>query len=149
MQQKLILTLAVAALLLWGWQQPSAGGSWLDAAGRLLMVGYFIVAGLCNLTREQIKDHIDRMREAGTPLPAAAFWIGMVLLFTGCALVLAGWHPAIGVGCLIVFIIAASVIFLRFWERKDPMLRKLFQNFLLNNVAILGGLLLFLDRLPR
>jgi len=149
MQQKLILTLAVAALLLWAWQQPSAGGSWLDAAGRLLLVGFFVVAGLCNLTREQIKAHIDYMAEVRTPFPAAAFWIGIVLQFTGCALVLAGWHAAIGVTCLIVFIVAATAIFHRFWEKKDPMLRNMFRNFLLNNVAILGGLLLYLDRLPR
>jgi putative oxidoreductase len=148
MQQKLILTLAVAALLLWGSLQPSVGGSWLDAAGRLLLVGFFVVAGLSNLTREQIKWHIDYMGETGTPFPAAAFWIGIVLQFTGCALIVARWHPAIGVGCLIVFIIAATVIFHRFWEKKDPMQRNLARLFMLNNIAILGGLLLFLDRLP-
>lgn len=147
MQLKLILTLAVAALLVWATQQPALGGSWLDAAGRSLLVGFFVVAGLLNLTREQIKGHIATMREAGTPLPAAAFWIGIALQFTGCALILTGWHPAIGIGCLIVFVVAASALFLRFWERKDPMLRDLFRNFLLNNVAILGGLLLVLDRL--
>ena len=149
MQQRLILTLAVAALLTWGSQQPSVGVTWLDAAGRLLLVGFFVVAGLCNLTREQIKAHIDYMAEAGTPFPAAAFWIGIVLQFAGCALILAGWQPAIGVYCLIVFIIAATAIFHRFWEMKDPMQRNLRRLFLLNNIAILGGLLLFLDRLPR
>lgn len=150
MHKRLILSLAVGALLLWGCtQQPLDDGSWLDAAGRLLLVGFFVVAGLCNLTREQIKAHIDYMGEAGTPFPAAAFWIGIVLQFTGCALILAGWHPAIGVTCLIVFIIAATAIFHRFWEMKDPMQRNLRRLFLLNNIAILGGLLLFLDRLPR
>lgn len=149
MQQKLILSLAVVGLLLWGSQQPLHGGSWLDAAGRVLLVGFFVVAGICNLTREQIKAHIDYMTEVRTPFPAAAFWTGIVLQITGCALVLAGWHPAIGVTCLIVFIVAATVIFHRFWEMKDPMRRNFARLFLLNNVAILGGLLLYLDRLPR
>lgn len=146
MHKKLIPILA--ALLLLGCTQlkPLDYGSWIDAAGRLLLVGFFVVAGLCNLTREEIKSHIDRMREAGTPFPAAAFWLGIVLQFTGCALVLAGWHPEIGVYCLIGFVIAATAIFHRFWEVTDPMQRKLARLFLLCNVAVLGGLLLLLDR---
>ena len=46
--------------------------SLLDTAGRLLIVGFFLVAGLCNLTRARIKDHIDRMAGFHTPFPAAA-----------------------------------------------------------------------------
>ena len=146
MNKNLISSLAVLLLLGCTQLKPLDYGSWIDAGGRLLLIGFFVVAGLCNLTREQIKAHIDYMGEAGTPYPAAAFWIGIVLQFTGCALILAGWHPAIGVYCLIVFIIAATAIFLRFWEKKDPMQRTIFRQFLLNNVAILGGLLLLLDR---
>lgn len=153
MKRKVILTVAVATLLLLGCTRQPTGplgdGSWIDATGRLLLVGYFIVTGLSNLTREQIKWHIDYMAEAGTPLPAAAFWIGIVLQFTGCALILAGWQAAIGVTCLMVFIIAATAIFHRFWDTKDPMQRNLRRIFLLNNIGILGGLLLILDHLPR
>jgi len=119
--------------------KPLDYGSWIDAAGRLLLVGFFVVAGLCNLTREQIKSHIDYMGEAGTPFPAAAFWIGIVLQFTGCALIIAGWHPEVGVYCLIVFILAATAIFHRFWSMTDPMRRNLARLFLLNNIAILAA----------
>jgi len=56
--------------------------SWLDTAGRLLIVVCFLVTGLCNLTRARIKDHIERMAALGTPAPAASFWIGIALQFT-------------------------------------------------------------------
>jgi len=119
--------------------------SWTDTAGRLLIVLCFLATGLCNLTKARIKDHIDRMAAARTPFPAAAFWIGIVLQFTGCALLLADWHPEIGVYCLIVFTVAATAIFHRFWSNPDPAKGNLSRIILLGNTAILGGLLLLLE----
>jgi putative oxidoreductase len=117
----------------------------LDAAGRLCIVFFFLAAGLCNLTPQRIKDHIDRMAAAHTPLPAAAFWFGIFLQFGGCALILAGWHADLGVCCLIVFTVAATAIFHRFWQATDPMRRNIGRVMLLNNIGVLGGLLLLLQ----
>jgi putative oxidoreductase len=119
--------------------------SLLDTAGRLLIVGFFLAAGLCNLTPARIKDHIDRMAAFHTPLPAAAFWTGIVLQFTGCALLLTGWHAAIGTGFLIVFTIAATAIFHRFWQMTDPQRRNASRVMFLNNTGLLGGLVLLLE----
>jgi putative oxidoreductase len=116
----------------------------LDTAGRLLIVGFFIAAGLCNLTPVRIKDHIDRMAALRTPFPAAAFWTGIVLQFSGSALLLAGWHADIGAICLIVFTVAATAIFHRFWQMPDPQRRNLSRIMFLNNTGLLGGLLLLL-----
>jgi putative oxidoreductase len=121
--------------------------SWLELSGRLLIVGFFLIAGLCNLTRERIRDHIERMASLRTPFPAAAFWMGIVLQFTGCALILSGWHVALGVSCLIVFTVAATAIFHRFWALADPGRRNMSRLMLLNNLGVLGGLLLLLDRM--
>jgi putative oxidoreductase len=120
--------------------------SWLDTAGRLLIAACFAVTGLCNLTRARIRDHIERMAAFGTPLPAAAFWTGIALQFAGCALLLADWHPEIGAYCLIVFTVAATAIFHRFW-RMDPAKGNISRIILLGNTAILGGLLLLLGKL--
>jgi uncharacterized membrane protein YphA (DoxX/SURF4 family) len=117
---------------------------WLDLAGKLLIVGFFVVAGVCNLTPARIRDHVDRMAALGVPLPAAAFWFGIALQFTGCALVLAGWHADVGVMCLIVFTVVANAIFHRFWTATEPMRRNVQRLMLLNGAAILGGLLLLL-----
>ena len=119
--------------------------SWLDAAGRLLIVTCFLVTGLCNLTKARIKDHIDRIAAFHTPAPAAAFWIGIALQFGGCALLLADWHAEIGVYCLILFTVAATAIFHRFWSMQDAAKRNLSRIILLGNTAILGGLLLLLE----
>ncbi len=121
----------------------------LDTAGRLLIVVFFLVAGLGNMTRERIRDHIERIAASGLPLAAPAFWFGITLQFLGCALLLAGWHADIGALCLIVFTLAATAIFHRFWRVADPLRRNLGRLFFLNNVAITGGLLLLLANMQR
>jgi putative oxidoreductase len=119
--------------------------SWLDTAGRLLIVGFFLAAGAYNIRPARSRDHISRLAGIGVPLPAAAFWSGMALQFTGCALVLTGWRADIGVLCLIVFTIAANALFHRFWTVTDPTRRNTLRLMLLNGIAIVGGLLLLLQ----
>src|SRR5262249_14761042 len=118
--------------------------SWLDTAGRLLIVFCFLVTGACNLTRARTNDHIERMAVLGTPAPAAVFWSGIALQFTGCALLLLDWYPEIGVYCLILFTVAATAIFHRFWSNPDPVKSNISRIILLGNIAILGGPLLVL-----
>ena len=118
----------------------------LAFAGKWLIVLFFILTGVANVTKARIADHIERMRAFGTPFPAALFWLGIVLQFAGCALVILGWHPALGVACFIVFIVAATAIFHRFWQKRDPVQRNLSRLSFLANLAILGGLLLLLAR---
>ena len=120
--------------------------SWLDTAGRLLIVLCFLANGLCNLTRARIRDHIERMAALGTPLPAAAFWTGIALQLTGCALLLFDWYPEIGIYCLILFTVVATAIFHRFWQ-MEPAKGNISRIILLGNIAILGGLLLVLGNL--
>lgn len=122
-----------------------ADASWLDTAGRLLIVGFFLAAGLFNLSPARIKDHIDRLADFGVPLPAAVFWFGIALQFTGCALLLAGWHAEAGAWCLIVFTVVANALFHRFWTAQDSARRNTLRLMLLNGIAITGGLLLLLQ----
>jgi len=123
----------------------SADASWIDTAGRLLIVGFFLVAGAFNLAPARIKDHIDRLAGFGVPLPAVAFWFGLALQFTGCALLITGWYAEIGAWCLIVFTVVANALFHRFWTAQDPARRNTLRLMLLNGMAITGGLLLLLQ----
>ena len=118
---------------------------WLDIAGRQLIVVFFLVTGIANLTKALFTDHIERMEGFGVPFPGATFWIGIVLQLGGAAMVAFDWHPAIGTLCLIVFTITATMIFHRFWQKDDPLQRNLSRITLLGNTAILGGLLLLLE----
>lgn len=122
-------------------------GSWLDAAGRLLVVAYFLVAGVTNVTPGQMKHHIGRLTGFHVPFPGVAFWVGMALQFAGCALVLSGWHAEAGIYCLILFSLAANGIYNRFWTVRDPVRRDFGRLLLLANVGVLGGLLLVLGNL--
>ncbi len=122
------------------------GASGLEVFGRLLIVSLFVVAGLYNLSPARVKDHIGRMQGFGVPLAGAAFWTGMAMDFAGCALVLADWHARIGVMLLIAFTVIAGGMFHRFWTVEDPMRRNALRIALLNNFAVIGGLLLLLER---
>ena len=124
---------------------PNVEMSWLDIAGQQLIVLFFLVTGVSNLTKARIADHIDRMAGFGVPFPATTFWLGIVLQLTGCALLILDWHPAVGVICLMVFTITATAIFHRFWQKSDPLQRNISRITLLGNLAILGGLLLLLE----
>jgi len=118
----------------------------LDVVGRMLMAGFFVVTAILNMNKAQVKSHVDRLIAGGTPYPTAVFWIGIVMELIGAALVLSGWNARTGVVLLIVFTIVASLLFLRFWQQTDPMRRVIMRNGMLANVAIVGGLLLLLER---
>ncbi len=118
--------------------------SWLDTAGRLLMVAFFLVVGLRNLQKHHVEDHINRLAKFKAPFPKLTFWTGQTIEFVGCALLLINWHPAIGVILLVVFTVLASALLLRFWEVEGPM-RTGMQNGMMANIGIVGGLLLLLQ----
>jgi putative oxidoreductase len=119
----------------------------LAFAGKWLILGFFLLTGAFNLTKARIADHVERMAGFGLPFPATAFWIGIALQFAGCALVIADWHAAAGVALLMIFTIAATAIFHRFWQKSDPLQRNLSRITLLGNLAILGGLMLLLQNI--
>ena len=118
---------------------------WLDILGQQLIVLFFLVTGVMNLTKARIADHIERMEGFGVPFPGTTFWIGIALQFAGSGMVALDWHPAIGTLCLIIFTITATAIFHRFWQKDDPLQRNISRITLLGNTAILGGLLLLLE----
>jgi len=118
--------------------------SWLDTAGRLLLVAFFLAVGLRNLQKVHVEDHVKRLTNFKAPFPRITFWVGQGMEFVGCALVLFNWYPALGVVLLLVFTIVASGLLLRFWEVEGPM-RTGMQNGMLANIGIVGGLLLLLQ----
>ena len=119
--------------------------SWLDVAGRVLITLFFLWVTLTNLSAARIKDHIDRLTLYKAPQPAALFWIGEALAIVSALLVLLGWHAEIGVYGLLLFLVLASALLLRFWEAPNPMARNGMRLALLSNTGIFGGLLLLLQ----
>jgi uncharacterized membrane protein YphA (DoxX/SURF4 family) len=121
--------------------------TWLTDAGKFLIVGYFIAAGLNNLFPARIEEHLGRLAGFGVPLPPAAFGLAHAVLFGGCALILAGWHPDVGVLLLIGFTVVANALYHRFWKVDDPFRRNMLRVQLLNGFGTVGGLLLLLSNI--
>jgi len=121
--------------------------SWLDAAGRLLIVAHYLTSGLHELAPAQVRHHVGMLERFHVPFPAVAYWIGMALKLTGSVLLLIGWHADIGIYCLLVFTVLANAIYNRFWTMQDPVRRNLSRGLLSANAAVIGGLLLLLANL--
>ena len=134
------LPIALCQLLIAMIEQTS-----LASAGKLLLVGYFIAAGINNLFPARIEEHRGRLAGFGVPYPSAAFWLAHAVLFTGCALILAGWHADVGVLLLIAFTVVANALYHRFWKVEDAFRRNLLRVQLMNGFGTVGGLLLLLN----
>jgi uncharacterized membrane protein YphA (DoxX/SURF4 family) len=118
--------------------------SMLDTAGRVIIALFFLWVAVTNLSKARIKDHIDRLTLYKAPVPAALFWIGETLSIVGALMVLAGWNIKSGVYGLMLFLVLATALLLRFWEAPNPMARNGMRLAMLSNTAIFGGLLLLL-----
>jgi uncharacterized membrane protein YphA (DoxX/SURF4 family) len=123
--------------------------TWIAITGKLLIVGYFIAAGINNLIPARIEEHRGRLAGFGVPMPSVAFWLAHAVLFTGCALILAGWRADIGVLLLIAFTVVANALYHRFWTVADPFRRNMLRVQLMNGFGTVGGLLLLLQSLRQ
>jgi uncharacterized membrane protein YphA (DoxX/SURF4 family) len=117
----------------------------LDMAGRIIIALFFLWVAVTNLSQARIKDHVDRLTLYKCPLPAPAFWIGEALSIVSALMVLIGWHAELGVYGLMLFLVLATLLLLRFWEAPNPMARNGMRLAMLANCAIFGGLLLLLQ----
>jgi uncharacterized membrane protein YphA (DoxX/SURF4 family) len=117
----------------------------LDAAGRVIIALFFLWVAITNLSKARIKDHIDRLTLYKAPAPVAVFWIGEALSIASALMVLTGWNAKYGVYGLILFIVLATALLLRFWQAPNPIARNGMRLAMLSNTAIFGGLLLLLQ----
>ena len=121
--------------------------SWMLLLGKWMIATLFLVASILNCIPPRPRDHIERMAGFGVPLPTFAFWFGIGMEFAGCALLLTGLHPQVGIALLIAFTAIAGGIFHRFWLVEDPIRRQQLRIALLNNIAVIGGLLVLLHEM--
>ncbi len=111
--------------------------------GQILIAVLFLGTALINSTTK-VRQHADRMAAMSVPAPTMTLWIGFTLQYAGGMLVLLDIQTDIGASLLIVFTIAATAIFHRFWQVEDPLRRHLHLSFLFSNIGIVGALLLLL-----
>jgi len=113
----------------------------LQAAGQLLLALAFLASGVRNLGWMFVQ-HEQRMAALGVPWARGVLIVGFILQFAGGVLLALDYHRAVGAGLLVLFTVAASAIFHRWWLIADPLLRHLHIGNLLVNAGIVGGLLL-------
>jgi putative oxidoreductase len=112
--------------------------SWLDALGRVLLCLVFLQSLLGKLSG--FGAVAARLRTLGLPLPEVLLAGAVVAMAVGSALVISGWRRGLGAVLLLMFLIPATLVF--HTALGDPQERiQLFKN-----LAIMGGLLLVLDR---
>ena len=117
------------------------GQSALHITGQLLIAFLFVATGLLNaLTKFQ--QHLDRMIAAGVPMAKAALITGFTVQLVGGIMLALDYRTGIAAAILIVFTVAATAIFHRYWQIEDPLRRHLALSFVFNNIGVVGGLLL-------
>jgi len=120
----------------------------LDSFGRLLVVIGFMAAAIRNvISRDQIEDHVARLAATNAPMPRFAFWFGTAFEVIGCIMLAVDYHPATGALILLIFTVVATALLLRWWEAAEPK-RSGMQNGFNANIAVCGGLMLLMARLP-
>ena len=117
------------------------GQSLFHIAGQLLLAFLFIATGILNAATK-FQQHLDRMIAAGVPLARPALIAGCAFQLTGGAMLALDYRTDVAAAMLIVFTVAATAIFHRYWQIEDPLRRHLALSFVFNNVGIVGGLLL-------
>lgn len=119
------------------------GHTALQVAGQVLISILFLGTGVINSTTK-VKQHLDRMVAMNLPQAKLVLWTGFVMQYVGGTMLLFDYRRDIGAFILIVFTIAATAIFHRFWEVEDPFRRHLHVSFVFSNCAVIGGLLLLI-----
>jgi putative oxidoreductase len=117
------------------------GQTALHVAGQLFIAFLFLATGIVN-AGWKFRQHLDRMIDAGVPLARPALIAGFALQFAGGAMLALDYRVPLAAVILIVFTVAATAIFHRFWQIEDAPRRHLALSFVFNNIGIVGGLLL-------
>jgi putative oxidoreductase len=110
--------------------------------GRIIVGGYFLMAAFNHFTKTGMMAGYAQGK--GTPAPKAAVMGTGVLLLLGGLSFLLGYHPTIGTGLLILFLLGVTFKIHAFWLVSDPMARMNEQVNFGKNIAMIGFLLMTL-----
>ena len=110
--------------------------------GRIIVGGFFLMNAFNHFTKAGMMAGYAQSK--GTPAAKAAVLGTGVLLLLGGLSFLLGYHPTIGTGLLILFLLGVSFKIHAFWKITDPMARLGEQVNFMKNMAMIGFLLMTL-----
>ena len=114
--------------------------------GRVIVGSFFLMNGFNHFA--QLNMLTGYAKSKGIPAPALAVGGSGVLLFLGGLSLLLGYHPTIGAGLLVIFLLGVSFGIHNFWTVQDQQAKIGEMTNFLKNMAILGLLLMTLA-IPR
>ncbi|HEX4541783.1 MAG TPA: DoxX family membrane protein [Candidatus Acidoferrum sp.] len=114
--------------------------------GRVIIGGFFLMSGFNHFAKLGMMAGYAKSK--GTPSPALAVGGTGVLLLLGGASLLLGYHPTIGAGLLVLFLLGVSIGIHNFWTIKDEQAKMGEMTNFLKNMAMIGLLLMTL-LIPR
>jgi putative oxidoreductase len=112
----------------------------VQVLAHVFMATLFILVGVRNLLNWS--NVINRMTALGVPLPNLAFAAALVVQFTGAASVALDYRAGMGATLLIAFTVTVTAFYHRYWTYADARQRQNHFQFLFNNLAVVGGLML-------
>lgn len=113
-----------------------------EQIGRYLLVVLYLGTAILNSTMK-VEQHRVRMEATGVPAAGAVLWFGFALQYAGSLMLLFDWYRQIGAALLIVFTVAATAIFHRWWlVTDDPIRRHMHFSFVFSNIGLCGGLVM-------
>src|SRR5438045_3353102 len=104
----------------------------LQAAGQLLLAFAFLATAIRN-AGWKFHQHLERLLAYRVPQARLVLTAGLALQFTGATLLALDLWRALAAALLVLFTLAASTIFHRWWLIKDPLLSHLHLSNLLVN----------------
>jgi uncharacterized membrane protein YphA (DoxX/SURF4 family) len=110
--------------------------------GRIIVAGFFLMNGFNHFAKLNMMTGYAKSK--GTPAPGLAVAGTGILLVLGGLSLLLGYHPTIGVGLLVIFLLGVSFGIHNFWTLQDPQAKLAEMTNFLKNMAILGLLLMTL-----
>ncbi len=114
-----------------------------EIIGRILIAFFFIKSGIPNVRNHAM--WTGRMREQKVPFPKPVLFVGFAVQFVGAALILIDFYAGTGAIMLIIFTVAAALLFQRYWEQEDPGTRLNLRLAFWANVCIVGGLFVLVE----
>jgi putative oxidoreductase len=118
----------------------------LFVVGRIVAGLYYLYSGLMGLV------HLPMMSgyaaSKGVPAAELAVIVSHLLLIVAGFCFLAGWRPALGVACAVLFFLPVTFSMHAFWGEKDPQMAQNQMIHFTKNIALLASTLMFLG-IPR
>jgi len=116
----------------------------IQCIGRLSVATIFVLAGIGKIVSWE--QTLTYMRAQGWVQMTEAFCVGAIVVeIVGGLCLVIGWRPKLAATLLALFLIPVTATFHNFWTISDPAMREAQMIEFLKNLAIFGGLLLYIS----